>query len=39
MSYIFRKIMANDIDSIWSLIEILKSEKAEVSFTKNYELY
>ena len=34
MNYIFRKIMPSDMESLWSLIEILKLEKAEITFTK-----
>src|SRR5690554_1255659 len=33
MDYIFRKVNCNDIDSIWSLIKLLKAEKADMSFT------
>lgn len=33
MNYHFRKIKSNDIDSIWSIIELLKKEHAEVTFT------
>ncbi|ERJ11379.1 GNAT family N-acetyltransferase [Haloplasma contractile] len=33
MNYYFRRIKSLDIDSIWSLIERLKAEKAEMSFT------
>lgn len=33
MNYYFRKTNSNDIDSIWSLIQILKTEKADMSFT------
>lgn len=34
MKYQLRKIKSYDIDSIWSLIGILKSEGAEISFTE-----
>lgn len=33
MAYYFRKINSADLDSLWSLIELLKAEAAEVSFT------
>ncbi|MFL0266991.1 GNAT family N-acetyltransferase [Candidatus Clostridium radicumherbarum] len=34
MNYYFRRIKTDDIDSIWSLIELLKAEGSEVSFTE-----
>lgn len=34
MNYYFRRIKSDDIDSVWSLIELLKSEGAEMSFTE-----
>lgn len=34
MKYQLRRIKSHDIDSAWSLIEILKSEGAEISFTE-----
>ena len=34
MNYYFRSIKSDDIDSIWSLIELLKAEGAEMSFTE-----
>ncbi|HEY8364756.1 MAG TPA: GNAT family N-acetyltransferase [Haloplasmataceae bacterium] len=34
MNYIFRKVNNSDVDSIWSLIQLLKDEKAEMSFTE-----
>lgn len=34
MKYQLRKIESYDIDSIWSLIEILKADGAEISFTE-----
>jgi ribosomal protein S18 acetylase RimI-like enzyme len=34
MNYFFRKIKPSDIDSIWSLIEILKIEQVDMSFTE-----
>lgn len=34
MNYCFRKINPADIDSIWSLIKILKAENADMSFTE-----
>ncbi|MFL0245702.1 GNAT family N-acetyltransferase [Candidatus Clostridium stratigraminis] len=34
MSYYFRRIKSEDIESIWSLIELLKAEGSEVSFTE-----
>jgi ribosomal protein S18 acetylase RimI-like enzyme len=33
LNYSLRRIKSNDIDSIWSLIELLKAEGAEISFT------
>lgn len=33
MSYHLRRVKADDIDSIWSLIELLKAEGADISFT------
>jgi ribosomal protein S18 acetylase RimI-like enzyme len=34
LKYELRRINSSDIDSIWSLIEILKAEGAEISFTE-----
>jgi ribosomal protein S18 acetylase RimI-like enzyme len=34
MNYNFRRIQSSDIDSVWSLVENLKDEKAEMSFTE-----
>jgi ribosomal protein S18 acetylase RimI-like enzyme len=34
LNYYFRRIEPDDIDSVWSLIEILKAEGAEISFTE-----
>ena len=34
MKYQLRRIKSYDIDSIWSLIEILKAEGAEITFTE-----
>ena len=34
MKYELRRIKSDDIDSIWSLIEILKAEGAEITFTE-----
>ena len=34
MNNYLRRIKAHDIDSVWSLIEILKAEGAEISFTE-----
>jgi ribosomal protein S18 acetylase RimI-like enzyme len=34
LKYQLRKIKPYDIDSIWSLIEVLKAEGAEISFTE-----
>ncbi len=34
MKYQLRKINSNDIDSIWSLIEILKAEGVDITFTE-----
>lgn len=34
MKYELRKIKSCDIDSIWSLIEVLKAEGAEITFTE-----
>ena len=34
MSYYLRRIKSHDIDSVWSLIELLKAEGAEISFTE-----
>jgi ribosomal protein S18 acetylase RimI-like enzyme len=34
LKYQLRKINSNDIDSIWSLIEILKAEDADITFTE-----
>lgn len=34
MNYYFRKIKSHDLDSVWSLIELLKAEGADMSFTE-----
>lgn len=34
MKYLFRRIDPKDIDGIWSLIEILKAESVDMSFTE-----
>jgi ribosomal protein S18 acetylase RimI-like enzyme len=34
LKYELRKMKSDDIDSIWSLIEILKAEGAEITFTE-----
>jgi ribosomal protein S18 acetylase RimI-like enzyme len=34
LNYYLRRIKSDDIDSIWSLVELLKSEGAEISFTE-----
>ena len=34
MSYYFRRIKSDDINSVWSLIQLLKAEGAEISFTE-----
>lgn len=34
MNYCFRRINPTDIDSIWSLIEILKAENVDMSFAE-----
>jgi len=34
LSYYLRRIKSDDIDSVWSLIEVLKAEGAEISFTE-----
>jgi len=34
LKYQLRKINSNDIDSIWSLIEILKAEGVDITFTE-----
>jgi ribosomal protein S18 acetylase RimI-like enzyme len=33
LSYHLRRVKADDIDSIWSLIELLRAEGADISFT------
>lgn len=34
MNYYFRKLRATDIENLWSLIEILKREKVDMSFAE-----
>jgi ribosomal protein S18 acetylase RimI-like enzyme len=34
LKYQLRKISSNDIDSIWSLLEILKAEAVDITFTE-----
>lgn len=34
MNYYLRRIIFNDIDSVWSLIELLKAEGADMSFAE-----
>lgn len=34
MKYQLKKVESHDVDSIWSLIEILKEDGAEISFTE-----
>lgn len=34
MKYILRKMKSEDIDSVWSLVELLKAENAEMSFAE-----
>jgi ribosomal protein S18 acetylase RimI-like enzyme len=34
LNYYFRKMQHNDIDHVWSLIELLKHEKVDMSFTE-----
>lgn len=34
MDYCFRRVKPSDIDSIWSLIEILKAENVDMSFAE-----
>lgn len=34
MNYYFSRISSSDMDSVWSLIEILKAEKVEMSFAE-----
>jgi ribosomal protein S18 acetylase RimI-like enzyme len=34
LNYYLRRIKSDDIDSVWSLIELLKAEGAEISFTE-----
>jgi len=33
MNYYYRKLNSKDLNSVWELIEILKSEKCDMSFT------
>lgn len=34
MNYSLRRIKSDDVDSVWSLIELLKAEGADISFTE-----